>query len=151
MRTIPPENSSKGFTLTELLISVAIVGILAMVAYPTYQDSVRQSRRADGVAAALTIQVAQENFRSNCRFYAQSLGTANACGANAGASTVQTSAASREGFYALSIQAGSATGNSYTVVIDPQGLQAGDADCDPMTLTFNNANPAGLKAPAACW
>lgn len=145
------ERLSKGFTLTELLISVAIVGILAAVAYPTYQDSVRQSRRADGVAAALTIQVAQENFRSNCRFYAQSLGAGNVCGANAGASTVQAAATSREGFYALSIQAASATGNSYTVVIDPQGLQAGDTDCDPMTLTFNNTNPTGLKAPAACW
>ncbi|MDX1490106.1 MAG: type IV pilin protein [Pseudohongiellaceae bacterium] len=151
MKLYPKLQLSNGFTLIELMISVAIVGVLALVAYPAYQDSVQRSRRADGIAAALGIQVAQESFRSNCRFYAQNLGANNVCGANAGASTVQASATSAEGFYALSIQAASATGNAYTIVIDPQGQQAGDSDCDPMTLTFNNANPTGLKAPTACW
>lgn len=142
---------SSGFTLVELMITVAILGIIAAIAYPSYQNSVRQSRRSDGVAAALGIQVAQEQFRGNCPFYAQSLGASNVCGANAGASTVQASATSREGHYALSIQAGSATGNSYTVVIDPQGQQSSDTSCDPMTITYNSANPNGLKAPTACW
>lgn len=142
---------SSGFTLVELMITVAILGIIAAIAYPSYQNSVRQSRRSDGVAAALGIQVAQEQFRGNCPFYAQSLGASNICGANAGASTVQGSTTSREGHYSLSIQAGSASGNSYTIVVDPQGQQATDTSCDPMTITYNNTNPNGLKAPAACW
>ncbi|MEX2367134.1 MAG: type IV pilin protein [Pseudohongiellaceae bacterium] len=142
---------SSGFTLIELLITLAIIGILAMVAYPSYQNGVRETRRADGIAAALTVQVAQESFRGNCPFYAQNLGASNVCGANAGASTVAAPSASNEGFYALSIAAGTATGNAYTIVVDPQGLQASDTDCDPMTITFNAANPNGLKAPADCW
>lgn len=137
--------------MIELLIVVAIMAILAVVAYPSYQDSVRETRRADAIAAALTIQVAQEKFRGNCPFYAQTLGASNSCGANAGASTVAAPTASSEGYYALSIQASSATGNAYTVVADPQGVQAPDTDCDPMTIAFSAANPNGLKSPASCW
>ncbi len=140
-----------GFTLIELLITIAILGILTMVAYPAYQNSVRQTRRSDGMAAALAIQVAQEKFRANCPFYAQNLGSTNTCGATAALSTVQADATSSEGFYNMSIGASSATGNAYTIVADPTGLQAADTDCDPMTLTFNAANPVGLKGPAACW
>ena len=122
-----------------------------MVAYPAYQDSARKTRRSDGIVAALAIQVAQEKFRANCPFYAQTLGASNVCGANAGASTVQAATTSPEGFYALSIAAGTATGNAYTINIDPQGAQVTDTTCDPMTLTFNTTNPNGLKGPATCW
>ncbi|MGV3591886.1 MAG: type IV pilin protein [Gammaproteobacteria bacterium] len=140
-----------GFTMIELLITVAIIGLIAMVAYPSYQNSVLRTRRADGIAAALAVQVAQEKFRASCPYYAQSLGSANTCGANAGASTVQADATSPEGFYTLSIASGSATGNSYTISAAPTGVQAADTTCAPMTITFNASNPNGLKAPADCW
>ena len=140
-----------GFTLIELLITVAIIGIIAMIAYPSYQDSMRKTRRSDGIAAALAVQVAQEKFRGSCPFYAQTLGASNVCGANAGASTVQAPSTSAEGWYNLSIASGTATGNAYTIVADPTGAQVGDTDCDPLTITFSAANPNGLKAPAACW
>ncbi len=140
-----------GFTLIELMIVLAIMAILTMIAYPGYQESVRKSRRSDGISAALSIQAAQEKFRANCAFYAQTLGNANTCGANAGASTVAAASTSGEGFYAMTILANSATGNAYTIVADPQGAQLADTTCDPMTIAFSAANPNGLKAPAACW
>ncbi len=144
-------NRSSGFTLIELLITLAIAGILSMVAYPAYQSSVQKTRRADAIAAVLSIQVAQEQFRGNCPFYAQTIAGANFCGATAALSTVQGATTSNEGFYAVSITAASATGNAYQIAADPQGLQATDTACDPMTITYSAANPNGLKAPAACW
>lgn len=140
-----------GFSMVELLIALAIVGLLSMVAYPSYQNSIMRTRRADGVAAALAVQVAQEKFRASCPFYAQSLGSANTCGANAGASTVRADSTSPEGFYTISIVTSSASGNSYTISADPTGVQATDTTCDPMTITFNASNPNGLKAPVDCW
>lgn len=142
--------NNKGFTLIEMLMAIAIMGILVAVAYPSYQNSTRKARRADGIAAALTVQVAQERFRGNCRFYAKTIGGADVCGANATASTVASVSTSNEGFYTLSIE-GTPTGNSYVILIDPTGNQAADTDCNPMRLTFNNLNPNGLKSPADCW
>lgn len=45
----------KGFTLIELMIVLAIIGILAAIAYPSYRDSVRKSRRADAKTALLEL------------------------------------------------------------------------------------------------
>jgi type IV pilus assembly protein PilE len=144
-------NRSPGFTLVELLITLAIMSLIAMVAYPSYQNSVLRTRRADGIAGALAVQVAEEKFRASCPFYAQTLGTTNTCGANAGASTVQASSDSPEGYYTISIVASSATGNAYIINAAPTGLQADDTDCAPMRITFNASNPNGLKTPEGCW
>lgn len=140
-----------GFTLIEMLITISIVGILFAVAYPSYQQSTRKTRRTDAVAAALTIQVAQEKFRGSCPFYAQSLGTADTCGTTAALSTVKASSTTDQGYYTMSITANSATGNAYEIKAVASGDQANDTGCATLTITFNAANPKGLKAPTACW
>lgn len=63
-----------GFTLIELVIVVAIIAILAAIAYPTYQDSVRKSRRAD--AKSVLLQAAQwmERFYTENNRYDQNRG-----------------------------------------------------------------------------
>ncbi len=142
---------SAGFTLMELLIALAIVALLATVAYPSYQNSVVRTRRSDGIAAALAVQVAEEKFRASCPYYAQSLGSANTCGTTAALSTVQAASASPEGYYTISIVTNSATGNAYTINAAPTGIQADDTDCSPMRITFNALNPNGLKTPEDCW
>jgi type IV pilus assembly protein PilE len=51
-----------GFTLTELMIAVAVVGILAGIAYPNYIDHVRKSRRADAQGALMGLANAMERY-----------------------------------------------------------------------------------------
>jgi len=151
IKSTMPASNSKGFTFIELVIVVAIIGIISLVAIPTYQDSVRKTRRTDGIATALAIQVAQEKFRGSCPFYAQSLGNANVCGTTAALSTVQAPTVSNEGFYTLAILANSATGNGYTVVATAAGPQVSDTACTPLTVVYSAANPAGTRGPAGCW
>ena len=67
------------FTLIELMVVVAIIGILAAIAYPSYIEYVQRARRADGQAAILRVQLAQEKYRANNTSY----GSLSAIGAPA--------------------------------------------------------------------
>lgn len=58
-----------GFTLIEMLIVVAIVTILAAIAYPSYQESVRKAKRTEGQAALMQLMLQQERFYSQRNTY----------------------------------------------------------------------------------
>ena len=58
-RSAGPVPGRNGFTLIELMITVAIVGILAMVAYPSYQSYIRKGNRADGTSLLQAASLAQ--------------------------------------------------------------------------------------------
>ncbi|WP_329604933.1 type IV pilin protein [Spartinivicinus ruber] len=56
------KRTALGFSLIELLIVVAIVGILAAVGYPSYQEYVRKSMRSDAQSALMQLANAMERF-----------------------------------------------------------------------------------------
>lgn len=112
-----------GYTLIELMIVVAIVGILAAIAIPSYNEQVSKSRRVDAQAALSGLAQAMERHYTENGSY---LGAGTTSG-NTGAPTIFSTTApldSNNVFYNLTI--GLATATSYVVVATPTGGQAGD-------------------------
>jgi type IV pilus assembly protein PilE len=141
----------KGFTLIELMIVVAIIGILAAIAYPSYQDSVRKSRRADAKAALLGFSNAMERHFTVSNTYEG----AAAGGTDTGtpAATIYPAEAPIDGgtkYYDLTINA--AGGSSFTLWAAPKGAQASDP-CGTLTLTHTGAkNVSGASyTKDQCW
>ena len=66
---------ARGFTLVEVIVTVAIVAILAAVALPSYRDHVRTSRRSEAQAYLMSVAARQQQFLIDTRSYAAALAT----------------------------------------------------------------------------
>ncbi|HEY0661784.1 MAG TPA: type IV pilin protein [Lysobacter sp.] len=129
----------RGFTLVELLIAVAIVGILVAVAYPSYEEQVRKTRRAEGKAALN--EVASRLERCYTRFNAYDHAT---CAGIA-------SMTSENGYYQISASAIAAS--SYTLEAAPRKAQVDDTKCGTLSLTHIGVRSHSGTPPTgyACW
>lgn len=132
----------KGFTLIEVMIVVAILGILAGIAYPSYMESVRKSNRADAKASLNdTAQRLQRCFTAYSVYNHANCAVATSMAG--GAEVI-----SPEEFYAIT---GVILANTYTLTATPVGAQANDAKCT--TFTLNNSGARGATGSDAnnCW
>jgi type IV pilus assembly protein PilE len=116
---------AQGFTLIELMLVVAVAGVLSGVAYPSFMGQLQKIRRADAMVAILQVQAAQERFRANHLNY----GTLAQIGVAA------TSAA---GHYTLQVAAPSTDG--YEIVASAIGAQSHDAACRHLRLRVAGGN-----------
>ena len=106
---------NRGFTLVEIMVVVAIVGILFAIAYPSYQNYIVRSKRADAMGALLNAAQAMERYKVNN--YDYDVGTT--------ISTVYATQVPVEGgtaYYTLSI---TSTTTTYTITATPTGSMAG--------------------------
>ncbi len=144
-------NLQKGFTLIELMIVVAIVGILAAVAYPSYQDSIIKTKRAEGRAALMEIMQQQERYYTqNNTYFAFTSTTANNkfkwySGDSAAASSYEIKAEACTG---------DAIGNCVMLTAMPGTTKVNsgykDAKCGDISLTSTGVKAASGTA-TNCW
>lgn len=123
-----------GFTLIELMITTAIVAILAAVAYPSYTRYIVRSNRTAAQAQMMDIANRQQQFLLANRAYA-SKATLEASGYS-----LPTNVSNKYGY---TITVGASTVPAFTVTFTGTGTQAEDG-----ALTLNSE---GVKTPAAKW
>ncbi len=126
--------ANKGFTLIEILIAVAIVGILASIAMPAYNEYTRTSRRAAIQSCLMEHSQQMERYKTTNMTY---VGAPNpVCQGGAAAS------------YNVGFSAGPAA-TTFTLQAVPTGDQASSSNtCSRSTLTVDQT---GAKTPANCW
>ncbi len=129
-----------GLTLIELLIVVIIIGILAAVALPAYQDMVQKSRRTDARNALLSAQLAMEKYRGDNQSYASSV------------SALGIGATSPDGYYTLAVDTASTNATAFVMTATPVGggPQASDS-CGTFAVNQDGPNSSGSYASADCW
>lgn len=138
---------SHGFTLIELMIVLVVMSILATIAIPSYQSSIRKSRRADAQAALTEMYIRQEKWRANSTSYTSTL---SQVGAPSGtAKVLQHYTFSIDGDNSPVVIA-NATQTKFRVIATAKSGQVNDAQgitpCNVLTI-----DESGAREPAACW
>jgi len=146
-----------GFTLIELMITVAIIAILAGVAYPSYRNQVMRSNRSEAKNALLQLQLAQEKYFLQFGRYAGSSCNVLTEMTNSPKDTTTPGlgipARTPNGLYTICLVRPTTT--SFTATATAAGAQTGDTDCRTFSITEtgdkDSTNSSGSSTMTKCW
>lgn len=136
------KKQSTGFTLIELMIVVAVIGILAAIAYPSYMEHVRKSRRAEAQSVLMDIGTREQQLLLDTRAFKD---TTDACSAPILNVTPSASVCNN---YTLKVSVGTSAPPTFTATATPKNAQARDT-CGTLTLTHTGAMSA--TGTGTCW
>ena len=161
-RTVPPKSmrwhgslrhDATGVTAIELVIVLAIVGILAGLSLPAWRDHVLRANRGEARAALLSLATAEEKFYLQCNEYTSALDAAAATACSPASLRFPT--ASERGYYTLAVTSADAIGWTATATAVSTLPQFGDTRCRTFQLTSAGARTArssgNLANDSECW
>jgi type IV pilus assembly protein PilE len=141
MRTI----KRGGFSLLELMVAVAVVSVLAAFALPSYEESLRKSRRADARILLTDTALRFEQCHAECLSYTE------ACRPGCPPALPRTSTG---GQYEIGVSGGSVIGpHAFTLVARPVvgKAQIRDRKCQSFSLAHSGARSASGNGAGDCW
>lgn len=134
---MPAAPPAAGFTLVEVAVVCAMVGVLTAVALPSYQSHLLRAGRADAVDALTRLQLAQAQYHAAHGLYATELPVLRGV----------PQPGSAQGLYTLTVSGG---GDSYRATAAAQGRQRKDTDCTVLSVEvaqgFTHLGPS-----TRCW
>ncbi len=129
---------SRGFTLIEVMVVAAIIALLASIAYPSYNNYVLRTRRAEGKEFLMRVAAAQERYFTTMNRY----GSLSDVGF--------ASNTSENGYYAITATLANSD-QTYSLQAAPAGGQTSD-QCGDLSLTNTGAKSfSGAESNGRCW
>jgi len=137
MQKVKVMKKNRGFTLLELLITIAVIGIISSIAYPSYIDNISRANRSEAQRELLRMASLQEQYFIDHREY-----TADMTKLGAGADPYITDS----GLYSIDT---TVVGITYTLVATAKGRQiTADSSCLTLSVTDTGKKTA---ASTHCW
>jgi type IV pilus assembly protein PilE len=127
---------SKGFTLIEMMVVVALIAIMAAIALPSYREYIKKSRRAEAQSYLMNIALRQQQFLVDTRSYS-ALSPDN----------IASQPSNVSGAYTVTMNVVAGPPPTFTVTATPKTDQASEK-CGTLTIDQTGTKTANL---ASCW